>query len=177
MHFLARYNARTGKEHSDDENAMNSTTNPESTAALCLPPPSPPPAATPRTSEATAALRLSSPAAAAAAAAAETALSLAEAASVEREQGELARWKEQRRLSVERSVRAIAVMLLKAGGNVDSADSEGNTPLLTAASTGGVVLCELLLARGANADARWGFICAILVQIIVAINRNPECSN
>lgn len=59
----------------------------------------------------------------------------------------------QRRLSVDRSVRAIADMLLDAGAEPDAIDADGNTPLLTAVATGGAALCELLLARGANSRA------------------------
>ena len=146
-------------EHSHDEHALNSLQNPAPTAVLCLLPSSPPAAATSLNPEPTAALRISAPPQAAAAApvtaAAEKTTPMAEAAATEHERGKLALWKEQRRLSVERSVRTIAGMLLQAGADIDTADNEGNTSLLTAASTAGVALCELLLARGANADARW----------------------
>ncbi|CAM9922558.1 unnamed protein product, partial [Ectocarpus sp. 12 AP-2014] len=45
-------------------------------------------------------------------------------------------------------------MLLDAGANPDAVDADGNTPLLTAAKTGAAVLCEILLARGADPRAR-----------------------
>lgn len=59
----------------------------------------------------------------------------------------------QRNLSMNHSVRAIADMLLDAGGDPEAIDSDGNTPLLTAVGTGGAALCELLMARGANSFA------------------------
>lgn len=61
---------------------------------------------------------------------------------------------EQRAASVDRSVRAIADMLLAAGAEVDAVDYDGNTPLSLAARTGGAALSKLLLARGACADTR-----------------------
>ncbi|CBN73906.1 ankyrin 2,3/unc44 [Ectocarpus siliculosus] len=45
-------------------------------------------------------------------------------------------------------------MLLDAGAKPDAVDGDGNTPLLTAAKTGAAVLCEILLARGADPRAR-----------------------
>ncbi|CAM9103917.1 unnamed protein product [Ectocarpus sp. 13 AM-2016] len=45
-------------------------------------------------------------------------------------------------------------MLLDAGANPDAVDADGNTPLLTAAKTGAAVLCQILLARGADPRAR-----------------------
>lgn len=59
----------------------------------------------------------------------------------------------QRELSMDRSVRTIADLLLDAGAWPDAIDADGNTPLLTAAATGGAALCELLLERGANPRA------------------------
>lgn len=56
--------------------------------------------------------------------------------------------------SLDHSVRIITDMLLCAGAEIDAVDHEGNTPLLTAARTAGATLVELLLARGANPDAR-----------------------
>ena len=44
-------------------------------------------------------------------------------------------------------------MLLDAGAEPDATDADGNTPLLTAAATGGAALCELLLERGASSRA------------------------
>lgn len=60
----------------------------------------------------------------------------------------------QRKLSMNRVVRTIADLLLDAGSELNAVDGEGNTPLLVAAATGGAVLCELLLARGADSGAR-----------------------
>lgn len=61
---------------------------------------------------------------------------------------------EQRKLSVNHAVRAIADMLLDAGGDPEAVDNDGNTPLLTAAGSGGAALCELLIARGVNYFSR-----------------------
>ncbi|CAM9925144.1 unnamed protein product, partial [Ectocarpus sp. 12 AP-2014] len=61
---------------------------------------------------------------------------------------------QQRKLSADRSARTIAEMLLDAGANPDAVDGDGNTPLLTAAKTGAAVLCEILLARGADPRTR-----------------------
>eukprot|EP00904_Undaria_pinnatifida_P002822 jgi/Undpi1/12540/HiC_scaffold_6.g02209.m1 len=64
-------------------------------------------------------------------------------------------------------------MLLEAGADVGAIDGEGNTPLLTAAETGGVALCELLLARGANADARnYEGLSALFLAVL---GDAPEC--
>ena len=159
MHCLALYNARTVEEHSKDEHSSYYR-NPESTAALCLPPSTttaetaaPAPARAQALAAAAVAVEAASPAQGGAAATAKTLLTAEDAA--DHDQGPPVQWEEHRKLSVEVSVRAIADMLLEAGADVDAIDGEGNTPLLTAAETGGVALCELLLARGANADARW----------------------
>lgn len=53
------------------------------------------------------------------------------------------------------SVASIADALLEAGASTEATDTEGNTPLLTAASVGCTVLCKHLLARGAVAVARY----------------------
>lgn len=52
------------------------------------------------------------------------------------------------------SVGKIADALLEAGAAMDAADNNGNTPLFTAVTSGCSVLCEQLLARGADANAR-----------------------
>lgn len=75
--------------------------------------------------------------------------------STSRQQQDLLRQyqQQQRKLSLDRSVRTIADLLLDAGAEPDAVDADGNTPLLTAAATGGAALCELLLERGANSRA------------------------
>eukprot|EP00903_Cladosiphon_okamuranus_P012921 g12064.t1 len=60
---------------------------------------------------------------------------------------------QQRKLSMDRSVRRIADLLLDAGAEPDAIDCDGNTSLMTAAATGGAALCKLLLERGANTRA------------------------
>lgn len=52
------------------------------------------------------------------------------------------------------SLGSMADTLLDAGAVVDAMDSKGNTPLLTAAWVGCLPLCEKLLARGLDHDAR-----------------------
>lgn len=61
---------------------------------------------------------------------------------------------EQRTVSLDGAVCTIADTLLDAGAKMEAVDQDGNTPLLTAAGTGGAALCKLLLTRGTNADAR-----------------------
>lgn len=156
MHCLALYNARTDEEHLNGEYASNDQ-NPQPTPALCLPPPTTTAATAapaPAQDSVVLAAEAASPVPAATAVVAEISSPTAGTAA-DHDPGGLVQWEEQRKLSVEVAVRAIADMLLQAGANVDAVDSEGNTPLLSAAKTGGVALCELLLARGANADARW----------------------
>ena len=172
MHCLALYNARTGEEHSKDEHSSYYR-NPESTAALCLPPSTTTaetaaPARAQALAAAAVAAEAASPAQGGAAATAKTLLTAEDAA--DHDQGPPVQWEEQRKLSVEVSVRAIANMLLEAGADVGAIDGEGNTPLLTAAETGGVALCELLLARGANADAR----CVLRIDTTIVFTRYTD---
>lgn len=62
---------------------------------------------------------------------------------------------QQRQAALDDSIRRVADMLLQAGAEADAPDNDGDTPLLTAAGTGCVALCERLLTHGANADTRY----------------------
>ncbi|CAM9682445.1 unnamed protein product [Scytosiphon promiscuus] len=82
----------------------------------------------------------------------------------------------QRKYSVDNSVRAIADLLLDAGGELDAVDGEGSTPLMIAAATGGAALCELLLARGADSSARNFAGSSALFLAVMGSNPAQSCS-